>query len=416
MFCSNCGYPIKENEKFCPECGAPAECPPQPEEEPIPEVSNACEQPEEEPIPEASSVCEQPEGEPIPEDSSACGQPEEAPTPEAASVCEQPEAEPVPETSTIPEQPVPFRPVPTPGQESEQPYEPQPAPKKKSTFWIILSCVMLAAIAAAVLLILRPWNKCGPKTPEEIVRASAEKTYGAESLHADVSMKISVELAASGMRMKMDISNDAEADVQMNPAVSRIVMKMQMLGQEQTALVYTEQDGEVKNTYISTDDGQTWTTSDDLQASVPGLSGDGIPGGFRAENWQMKDVREIGTETVDGVATTVYAGYLPKEQFLENKDMQEELPINLDEGVAEVLDQIGDIPMTFWVDSKTGRLLQYRMDLQELMTKVLDNSSEENMSASGLKINYTVNTAIIECKFSKFNEIPPIVVPPEAKK
>jgi hypothetical protein len=84
--------------------------------------------------------------------------------------------------------------------------------------------------------------------------------------------------------------------------------------------------------------------------------------------------------------------------------------------VAEVLDQIGDIPMTFWVDSKTGRLLQYRMDLQELMTKVLDNSTEENSSASGLKINYAVNTAIIECRFSKFNEIPPIVVPPEAKK
>jgi hypothetical protein len=275
---------------------------------------------------------------------------------------------------------------------------------------------MLAAIAAAVLLILRPWNKCGPKTPEEIVRASAEKSYEAESLHADVSMKISVELVASGMSMKMDMSNDAEADVQMNPAVSRIVMKMQMLGQEQTALVYMEQDGEEKKAYISTDDGQTWTTSDDLQASVPGLSGDGIPGGFRAENWLMKDVREIGTETVDGAATTVYAGYLPKEQFLENKDMQSDLPINLDEGVAEVLDQIGDIPMTFWVDNKTGRLLQYRMDLQELMTKVLDNSSEENMSASGLKINYTVNTAIIECRFSKFNEIPPIVVPPEAKK
>ena len=401
MFCSNCGYPIKENEKFCPECGAPAECPPQPEEEPIPEASSVCGQPEEAPTPEVATACEQPEGEPIPE---------------TATVCGQPEAEPVPETSTIPEQPVPFRPVPTPGQESEQPYEPQPAPKKKSTFWIILSCVMLAAIAAAVLLILRPWNKCGPKTPEEIVRASAEKTYGAESLHADVSMKISVELAASGMSMKMDMSNDAEADVQMNPAVSRIVMKIQMLGQEQTALVYTEQDGEEKKTYISTDDGQTWTTSDDLQASVPGLSGDGIPGGFRAENWLMKDVREIGTETVDGAATTVYAGYLPKEQFLENKDMQEELPINLDEGVAEVLDQIGDIPMTFWVDSKTGRLLQYRMDLQELMTKVLDNSTEENMSASGLKINYAVNTAIIECRFSKFNEIPPIVVPPEAKK
>ena len=401
MFCSNCGYPIKENEKFCPECGAPAECPPQPEEEPIPEAAAACEQPEEEPIPEAASVCEQPE---------------EEPTPEAAAVCEQPEAEPVPETSTIPEQPVPFRPVPTPGQDSEQPYEPQPAPKKKSTFWIILSCVMLAAIAAAVLLILRPWNKCGPKTPEEIVRASAEKSYEAESLHADVSMKISVELVASGMSMKMDMANDAGADVQVNPAVSRIVMKMQMPGKEQTALVYMEQDGEEKKTYISTDDGQTWMTSDDLQASVPGLSGDGIPGGFRAENWLMKDVREIGTETVDGVATTVYAGYLPKEQFLENKDMQSELPINLDEGVAEVLDQIGDIPMTFWVDNKTGRLLQYRMDLQELMTKVLDNSSEENMSASGLKINYTVNTAIIECRFSKFNEIPPIVVPPEAKK
>ena len=275
---------------------------------------------------------------------------------------------------------------------------------------------MLAAIAAAVLLILRPWNKCGPKTPEEIVRASAEKSYEAESLHADVSMKISVELVASGMSMKMDMSDVVEADVQMNPAVFRIVMKVQMPGKEQTALVYMEQDGEETKTYISTDDGQTWTTSDDLQVSVPGLSGDGSPGGFRAEYWLMKDVREIGTETVDGVATTVYTGYLPKEQLLENKDLQGELPINLDEGVAEVLDQIGDIPMTFWVDSKTGRLLQYRMDLQELMTKVLDNRTEENSSASGLKINYAVNTAIIECKFSKFNEIPPIVVPPEAKK
>ena len=354
MFCSNCGNPVNENEKFCPECGTPVECPP------------------------------------------------------------QPEAQEIPEMSAIPEQPVPFKPVPTPGQESVQ----TSAPKKKNTFWIVLSSIMLAAITAAVLLILRPWNKCGPKTPEEIVRASAKKTYDTESLHADVSMQVTIELIASGVSMKMDISTDAEVDAQMNPAVYRMKMNMQMLGQNETVLAYVEQDGEEKKTYISMDDGKTWSMSEDLPVSVPGLNGNGfLSNGFNAENWKMKDIREIGTETVDDAPTTVYAGFLPKELFLENANMEGELPMNLGEGMAEILDQIGDIPMTFWVDNSSGRLLQFRMDLKELMAKVMENRvAQADLSGIGLEINYEVESATVGCKFSQFNEIPPIVVPPEVKK
>lgn len=351
MFCSNCGTALNNGERFCPECGTPVAQPQQ----------------------------------------------ESAREPEPAEA-EQPAFTPEPAYAPA------YSPEPAP----------EPAPKKsRKALWISLCCIALAVIAAVVLLlVLQPWNKCAPKTPEQIVRTSFQQTMQAESMHEDMTMLISLEMQVSGISMNMDVTTEAHADIQTDPLVLRMDASTSMLGISQQYLAYMETVGDEVRLYISSDNGKTWQRSSELPVSIPGLN----EKGFRLpEQWNLKDLSEIGTEDVNGSPATVYTGYFPKEMFMENNALTEDLPMSLPMDMQNVLDKLEDIPATLWIDKETGRLVQYRMDLAAALRIVLDYVMQtQGDDLDGL--TYSVQSATIDCTFSQFNEIPPIEIPDAAKR
>ena len=328
--------------------------------------------------------------------------------------CGTPVAQPQQGSAPEPEPTGSEQPAFTPGPAYVPAYSPEPAPKKsRKALWISLCCIALAVIAAVVLLlVLQPWNKCAPKTPEQIVRTSFQQTMQAESVHEDMTMLISLEMQVSGISMNMDVTTEAHADMQTDPLVLRMEASTSMLGSNQQYLAYMETVGDEVRMYISSDDGKTWQRSAELPVSIPGLN----EKGFRLpEQWDLKDLSEIGTEDVNGSPATVYTGYFPKEMFTENNALTEDLPMSLPMDMQNVLDRIEDIPATLWVDKATGRLVRYRMDLAAALRIILDYVMEtQGDELSGL--TYSVRNATVDCTFSQFNEIPPIDIPDAAKR
>ena len=328
--------------------------------------------------------------------------------------CGTPVAQPQQGFSPEPEPTGSEQPAFTPGPAYVPVYSPEPAPKKsRKALWISLCCIALAVIAAVVLLlVLQPWNKCTPKTPEQIVRTSFQQTMQAESVHEDMTTLISLEMQVSGISMNMDVTTEAHADMQTDPLVLRMEASTSMLGISQQYLAYMETVGDEVRLYISSDDGKTWQRSAELPVSIPGLNekGFGLP-----EQWDLKDLSETGTEDVNGSPATVYSGFLPKEMFTENNALTEDLPMSLPMDMQNILDRIEDIPATLWVDKATGRLVRYRMDLAAALRIILDYVMEtQGDELSGL--TYSVRNATVDCTFSQFNEIPPIEIPDAAKR
>lgn len=368
MFCTHCGTQVADTDKFCPTCGAPIERTAAPE------------------TPLAGGV--------------------DLDAPLAA-------------TYTAP------APV----------YMPTPVSKKKShkALWITLTCVALAiALAAIVIFVWRPWSRNNAKdnplpdvtnapiagpiadlTPEEAVRAAFEKLNEADSMHMDFVEDVSVTIGmpSLGYTQSMDMSVVLDCDSDKATGSSRIEGRVSAMGFEENVLAYTETVDGKALTYTSSDGGATWTLQDRSDGSDNAVLSDPTAS---VDLWMKhaKNFEKTGTERVNGFDTTVYAGKLSGEYV---KDAAGMTGVGaLDEAMLNDLD---DLPITFWIDNDSGRVVRIVLDMQDMMKTLFENVMQESMGElpESIELSIEVGKASVTCDMSRFNEIPPIVIPDEAR-
>jgi len=385
MFCSNCGQPLNENDRFCAECGTPVE-------------RHAAEQ----------AVAEQ--------------------TVEAVSV-EEPS-----------------------GAKTETPIEPQPEPaakpKKKShkALWIVLTCVAAAAALLTALLLWRSWRNNSripdlpvtpapvaetptpepteaptpepteaptpepTQSPEEILGAAFQQNRSAQSMHMDLheTVVMSVGVPAANYAQNMEVALVFGMDVQKEPDVVRTEGKITLPGQTQEVLLYSEEIDGVQWTYTSTNGGRTWSRQKAEQDGGSMLSDPE----YMTEQWieNAKDFERTGEETVNGCAATVYSGTLAGK-FV--KDAVSMTGTTADDDVIKDLD---DLPFTIWIDNDSGRIVRMRIDLQNMMQKLMEASMKDSLSQMGdAEVTVGIETAEVVCDISQFDAIEEIVIPDEAR-
>lgn len=310
---------------------------------------------------------------------------------------------------------------------------PAPEPKKKShkALWIVLTCIALAAVAACVLLlVLRPWQRCGktaPDTepsapdvkagepaPEEAVRASFEALNKVDSMHLDFTetVSMSVGIPSAGYSQSMDIAIVLGIDTNKDPNVSKTEGYMEMLGTRQTVLIYSEEADGVTRTYQSTDEGKTWKQEDANPDNDSVLQNPKEA----IDLWMKhaKDFRRVGTETLNGYETTVIAGTLSGEYVKEATGMTGGAFGALDE---EVLKDLDDLPITFWIDNDSGCVVRMCIDMQDMMKTLLEKAMLNNVGElpDGMELSVEVDVATVDCVMTQFNAVPTIVIPEEAR-
>ena len=115
---------------------------------------------------------------------------------------------------------------------------------------------------------------------------------------------------------------------------------------------------------------------------------------------------------MNGFDTTVYAGKLSGEYV---KDAAGMTGVGaLDEAMLNDLD---DLPITFWIDNDSGRVVRIVLDMQDMMKTLFENVMQESMGElpESIELSIEVGKASVACDMSRFNEIPPIVIPDEAR-
>ena len=281
----------------------------------------------------------------------------------------------------------------------------------------------LAALLLCLALLLA-LSGCG--SVSDMARA-AKKMEKLQSYRMDMNMDMALKLSVLGQAMDMDMDMSGSSDVNVDPARTRTSMRIKMLGEEMTVLSYTEKTDAGVVSYSSADGGASWSkktvNSGELAKTDSRKS-------FSALLKIAEGFEKAGTETVRGSEATVYAGVIRGEDVERVMAMSEAME-NVFAAMDMSMDRLqpedyGSVPVTIAIDSKSGLVVRYTMDLTEfmarLMPKMIDAVLSEAAAQAGLDgldlsaLGFTAETGRVfaTVELYDFDAVGGIEIPPEA--
>lgn len=243
------------------------------------------------------------------------------------------------------------------------------------------------------------------ETPAEVMEKSQKAMENVTSMHYDMDMSFGMAMN----EQSVDVVSKMSADYVTDPLAMKMDMNVSMgeLGEQDmtfyvvtengTAVMYNQnEDGSWSNMEIadlSTLDQYDATASMDLYLS------------------STENFTENGTETINGKEAVRYDGVIAKEdmqEVLEASGMLEQLEqLNMGSS-ASMLSELGDLPVSVWIEKETYYPVRYDMDMTDLMTKLFEQMG-------GAELGLTISDVKVSMMLDKFNEIDGITVPDEAK-
>ncbi len=263
--------------------------------------------------------------------------------------------------------------------------------------------------------ILVPGFALAPRDPQ--VAAALQKIEHLSSVHMDLSfsMDMTMQVHAQGFDMSsvMKIDMAQGVDVQQDPHLVKGEIRTDMtIGPEQettTDLMYLDLTGETPVCYLSLDEGVTWF-EDALLADAVWTED------FFEILRHAEDLQRTGAETQNGRTVTVYSGAVALPYAWQSISLLDTLEdfFAADEGAY--LSESRKTPITIWIDDESGFPVYYAMDMTDTYRELISASAEEMLTDEDRLTNIQMDIAAIkiECAFSQFDSVPPIVIPEAA--
>lgn len=272
--------------------------------------------------------------------------------------------------------------------------------------------LMAAGTVMALALTLAACGSAG-ETPEDALNKAQEAMNGVSSMHYTMDMDIG--MSADGE--SYDITTTAEADCIIDPMTLGMDMHMSMASLLDLDMkMYMVQDGSSYTIYTGMDDGDgniTWTqeTMDDLDALAQYNGQKSME--IYLENGT--NFTEAGSEEINGVNATRYDGVITGDSIQAVMDasgvIDQFASLGL-EGLEELYQDLGDIPVSIWLDPDTSLPVKYEMDMTAMMQGMMDKlmASEDETADLGL----TIDKCAVVMVCSDYNGIDAIEIPQEA--
>ena len=244
------------------------------------------------------------------------------------------------------------------------------------------------------------------------LKAAYEKMLLLKSEHMNMvcDVLIVMSIPAYSTEQNMDIGYDLSMDIQSDPDIVKMEGTLNSMGNSVNYLYYGVQDGDDMQTYVSYDNGATWTSE---SSDVSGLADQANS----MNSWilEAESAEFVGTETDAGVEASMYTCEIPGSAFAESNDMLSSLGGGID---ASLLEDIKPVPATIWIDNETGLILRISVDMAEYMRTILERGMQAQMAEAGvdIAIEFDVKHATLNIMMSQFDSIAPIVIPEEAKR
>ena len=266
--------------------------------------------------------------------------------------------------------------------------------------------ILVFAILAAMLLSL-----CGCGMFRTHVAKAAIKMSKLDSLHADIEMQIGMGISVLGQDVNADAAITGGADIQRDPERVYVNLMAEVAGFEQNLLFYgVGRDGGF-DVYSSADSGDSWTKdSIENDDSSKNSKADG-KSLFLLLSDSAASFKEYGKEKVNGSGAIRYNGKITSDelrQALELADVKQSLEESLDvELDDDVFEDLGDVPVSIWIDVKSGMIVRIEMDMSDVMQGLVPVLVDKAMEKAdvGIGVNTKVYEVTVSITLSEFDAV-----------
>jgi len=255
------------------------------------------------------------------------------------------------------------------------------------------------------------------KTAEDVLTQAQEKMKDVKSMAAKMVMHMDMKMSAEGEEQTMQMVSNADMSCLYDPVRMKIDMDIDMgeLGStKQNIYAEAAEDGTITE-YIG--DGTNWQKVN-IQLEDLGQYD-------AAKNMQNYldssfNFKLDGTEQVDGADAYKLSGVMTgekiKEAMVASGALNYLTSLGMDASQTDtMLDGLGDIPLTFWIDAESSYPVKYDIDMSAvmntLMSKMMESMDEQ---AQGMSIEIHKMTMEMTC--SDYNEVEEFTIPEDAKK
>lgn len=274
-----------------------------------------------------------------------------------------------------------------------------------------LSKCLAAGIVLALALAL---TACGGTSSAEDIMVRAQEAFDdIHSMHYSIDMDMAFSAEGESISMK----TTAEADCVVDPMALDMDMTVDMMGLfDMTLKMYLVQDGDSFITYTGIDDGEggmSW--SKEVMDNMGEMAQYDGQASMKVYLDNISSFKEAGTEEINGVTAVRYDGVIAQDslkEVLEASGTLEQYESMGIEGLDDLLSEMGDLPVSIWIDPDTCLPVKYEMDMTKMMQSMMDKllAADEETAETEM----TVDKCAIVMLCSDYNAIDSIEIPQEA--
>ena len=266
--------------------------------------------------------------------------------------------------------------------------------------------IIVFAILAAMLLSL-----CGCGMFRTRVAKAAVKMSKLESLHADVEMQIGMGISVLGQDVNADADVTGGVDIQRDPERVYVNMTAEVAGFEQNLLLYAVGRDGGADVYSSADGGESWTKgsieNDDSSKSSK-ADGKSL---FLLLSDSAASFKEYGKEKINGSDAIRYKGEITSDELKQalelanvKQSLEESLDVELDD---DVFADLGSVPVSIWIDEKSGMIVRVEMDMSDVMQGLVPVIVDKSLEKAdiGIGVNTKVYDVTVSITLSEFDAV-----------
>ena len=216
-------------------------------------------------------------------------------------------------------------------------------------------------------------------------------------------------MSAMGQSVQTDTTMDMVCFNDPMKMKADMTMDMGALGSVSMS-IFAQADGDTYNMYLY--DGNTWTSQ---TAAVNALEQYDAQQSVNLYLDSGAEYISVGTEEINGMTTDKYTGVIrgeAMEEVLKASGATTNLESSLG-GMVDVSDfysDLGDMPITVWIDQESGYPVRYFMD----MTDVMQSMMSKAMSGIEGGDTLTIDKVEVTMDCSNYNNATDFEIPAEA--
>lgn len=279
---------------------------------------------------------------------------------------------------------------------------------KKMTKWMALGLILMMMISLAGC-----GGDNGGSSTEDVMKTAQEELAKVKSMNYDMSMIMN--MSTNGQTVESNTTGKIAYNA--DPLAMEMTMDMDMAGQKVNMVMYAVQEGSDLVMYMSPDNGTSWAKQTMADASELEQYNAQESMAIYLEN--IDSFKENGTEQINGSDAARYDGVISNDalnEVMEASGAASQLTQYgiTEEQAADMYKDLGDLPISIWIDKESSLPVKYEMDMttmmQTIMNKVVETLGE---AAAGAEI--TIDKMFISMTLYDFNNVNEITLPEAAK-